>query len=292
MQMRPRLIQEKHRPNHPTLSSAMDRRPKPSVLHTCDVDRATTPCTPQHLWPLGVGGRPPGKAGPGSIALAEGVLRAEPWRDAPSPPALLPKQGCRPLWIFLRSGLAVPLYSSQEALTPKSICGRPCLQRGRPRGLQGGHTPNPQHGVEPSTWPCHRAAGDLSASAEPLCASVLHHAFDHLPVCKVYGRFHKGIFLEVVLPPLGECIPSDTHVAELLTSLADRWLASCWRIHAGGQEAYPCAKQVPSESSPLSPAHQPMRTRGGDVTTSRFPALPGGWDQLGKRANIRFNIFL
>lgn len=129
--------------------------------------------------------------GPGSIALAEGLPQPKPWRDAPSPPALLPKQGCRLLWIFLRSGLAVPLYSSQEALTPKSICGRPCLQRGRPRGLQVGHTPNPQHGVEPSTWPSHRAAGDLSASAEPLCASVLHHAFNRLPVCKVYGRFHK-----------------------------------------------------------------------------------------------------
>lgn len=68
--------------------------------------------------------------------------------------------------------------------------------------------------------------------------------------------------------------------------VGNRWLALCWRIHAGGQEAYPCAKQVPSESSPLSPAHRPMRTRVGDVTTSRFPALPGGWDQLGKRANV------
>lgn len=72
--MRPRLIQEKHRPNHPTLSSAMDCRPKPSVLHTCDVDRATTPCTPQHLWPLGVGGRPPGKAGKTQARPAQGLL--------------------------------------------------------------------------------------------------------------------------------------------------------------------------------------------------------------------------
>ena len=68
--------------------------------------------------------------------------------------------------------------------------------------------------------------------------------------------------------------------------VGNRCLASCWSIHAGGQEAYPCAKQVPPESSPLSPAHQPMRTPGGDITTSRFPALPGGWDQLGKRANV------
>lgn len=61
--------------------------------------------------------------------------QAEHWRGAPTlpsyPPALLP-EGCSLLWIFLRSGLAVPLNSSQEALTPKSICGRPCLQGGMP----------------------------------------------------------------------------------------------------------------------------------------------------------------
>ena len=72
--MRPRLIQEKQGPNHPILSSAMDRRPKPSVLQTCDVDRARTPSTPQHLWPLGVGGRPPGKAGKSQARPAQGLL--------------------------------------------------------------------------------------------------------------------------------------------------------------------------------------------------------------------------
>lgn len=107
--------------------------------------------------------------GPGSIALAEGVLRAEPWRDAPSPPALLPKQGCRPLWIFLRSGLAVPLYSSQEALTPKSICGRPCLQRGRPQGLQG--VTHQTRNMEWSRQPGH-AIELLVTSAQVLNLSV------------------------------------------------------------------------------------------------------------------------
>lgn len=69
-------------------------------------------------------------SGPGSVSpRIQGSSQLSPGGvHPPSPPALLPEESCSLLWIFLRSGLAVPLNSSQEALTPKSICGRPCLQ--------------------------------------------------------------------------------------------------------------------------------------------------------------------
>ncbi|XP_029773952.1 uncharacterized protein LOC115274678 [Suricata suricatta] len=107
----------------------------------------------------------------------------------PSPPALLLEESCSLLWIFLRSGLAVPLNSSQEALTPKSICGRPCLQGGLPpQGLQVGHIPHFQkrdskESHQPS-FPLELLFG-LRTNADPFCVSVLCYTFNHLSVHSV-----------------------------------------------------------------------------------------------------------
>lgn len=49
---------------------------------------------------------------------------------------------------------------------------------------------------------------------------------------------------------------------------------------ARGREAYICAKVVPPETSPLSPAQQPRRIQGGDVST--FPAQLGLGTSWGK----------
>lgn len=92
----------------------------------------------------------------------------------------------------MRSGLAVPLNSSQEALTPKSICGRPCLQGGCPPRASGrSHTELTRDSNKWSqqlVFPLEPLVG-LKASAEPLCASVTHLIFYLCAVSS--GRFHK-----------------------------------------------------------------------------------------------------
>lgn len=68
--MRPRLIQEKHGTNHPILNSAMEHRPKLSVLRTVMLSGLCLPplLSTCDLWGLSGAGvvgwwSPPGKTG-------------------------------------------------------------------------------------------------------------------------------------------------------------------------------------------------------------------------------------
>ncbi|XP_072821511.1 uncharacterized protein [Vicugna pacos] len=113
------------KPSHP--EPCMDRRPKPSVVQTCDVGSATTSSSLQHLWLPGGSSR---RLKFHKIRIQGGLDQKRRHADSNSP-------------------------------------------------LPGAHYSPPSSESE--------LLGGFRASAEPLCASVLHRAIDQLPEGRSMG---------------------------------------------------------------------------------------------------------